>query len=69
MESTTRTFRAPDPRAALDVVKAVMGPEAVIVSTKEVGRLFGPGEIEITATMPMQHDEASLLESSTPKES
>jgi flagellar biosynthesis protein FlhF len=44
-----RTFRAPDPRAALDAVKAALGTEAVILETREVGGLWGKAEIEVTA--------------------
>ena len=51
-----RTFRAADPRAALDAVKAALGTEAVIVDTREVGGLWGRSEIEVTAmrSMPEQ---------------
>ena len=53
--NTVRTFRAQDPKAALDIVKAMMGPDAVIISTREVGgSLFKRGEIEITAALPAQ---------------
>lgn len=53
MNTSQRTFRAPTPRAALDIVKAVMGPEAVILSTREVKNgLFQKAEIEITAMLP-----------------
>ena len=38
-QNTVRTFRAQDPKAALDIVKAMMGPE-VIISTREVGGNF-----------------------------
>lgn len=51
--STFRTFRAPDARSALAMVKATMGSEAVIVCTKEVGTgLFRPKEIEVSAALP-----------------
>lgn len=49
MEATVRTFRAPDSRAALALVKAALGPEAVILATREVGGLLRPREIEVTA--------------------
>ena len=39
-QNTVRTFRAQDPKAALDIVKAMMGPEAIIISTREVGGSF-----------------------------
>ncbi|MFO0596319.1 MAG: flagellar biosynthesis protein FlhF [Myxococcaceae bacterium] len=51
--STFRTFRAPDTRSALAMVKAALGPEAVIVATREVENgLFRPKEIEVTAAVP-----------------
>ena len=54
-QNTVRTFRAQDPKAALDIVKAMMGPEAIIISTREVGgNFFKKGEIEITAALPHQ---------------
>jgi flagellar biosynthesis protein FlhF len=47
-----RTFRAPDPRAALAAIKAALGDEAVIVSTREVrANLWSKPEIEVTATL------------------
>lgn len=50
--TTFRTFRAPDTRSALAMVKASMGSEAVIVSTREVsGGLFRPKEIEVSAAV------------------
>jgi flagellar biosynthesis protein FlhF len=50
MNAQVKTFRAPDPRAALDAVKAAFGDEAVILHTREVrGGLWGRSEIEITA--------------------
>jgi flagellar biosynthesis protein FlhF len=48
-----RTFRAADPRAALDAVKAALGAEAVIMETREVGGLWGRSEIEVTAMRSM----------------
>ena len=42
MNAQVKTFRAPDPRAALDAVKAAFGDEAVILHTREVrGGLWG----------------------------
>ncbi len=50
MTATIRTFRAGDARSALAAVKAALGPEAVILSTREVGTgIFRPVEIEVTA--------------------
>src|SRR4051794_15705220 len=50
MNAQVKTFRAPDPRAALDAVKAAFGDEAVILHTREIrGGLWGRAEIEITA--------------------
>jgi flagellar biosynthesis protein FlhF len=50
--NTVKTFRAPDPRAALDAVKAALGEEAVILQTREVGGgLWGKPQIEVTASV------------------
>ena len=49
MNSIVRTFRGPDPKSALDAVKASLGEEAIILNTREVGGLWGRREIEITA--------------------
>ncbi len=50
--STLRTFRAPDARAALAMVKAALGAEAVIISTRDVSNgLFRAKEIEVTAAL------------------
>ncbi len=49
MNDIVRTFRAPDPRSALDAVKAALGREAVILETREIGGLLGRPEIEVTA--------------------
>ncbi len=50
MSSVVRTFRGPDARSALARVKASLGPDAVILSTREIpGGLFRAAEIEITA--------------------
>jgi flagellar biosynthesis protein FlhF len=50
MTPTVRTFRAPDSAAALAAVKAALGAEAVILSTRTVdGGLFRRPEVEITA--------------------
>jgi flagellar biosynthesis protein FlhF len=49
---TMKTFRAPDPASALAAVKAALGPDAVIVSTRTVdGGLFRRPEIEIVAAL------------------
>lgn len=50
MNAIVRTFRAPDPRTALDAVRSALGEEAIILKTREVGGFFGRKEIEITAT-------------------
>lgn len=51
--SAFRSFRAPDTRSALAMVKAALGSEAVILSTREVGNgLFHAKEIEVTAALP-----------------
>lgn len=50
MNANVKTFRASDPRAALDAVKAAFGEEAVILHTRQIGGgLWGKPEIEITA--------------------
>src|SRR5512139_1117230 len=47
-----RTFRAPDSAAAIAAVKAALGPEAVILATRQVdGGLFRRPEVEITAAL------------------
>ena len=52
MPATVRTFRASDPMKALSAVKAALGSEAVIVSTRQIdGGLFGRNEIEVTAAL------------------
>jgi len=52
MTPTVRTFRAPDSAAALAAVKAALGAEAVILSTRTVdGGLFRRPEVEITAAV------------------
>ncbi|MFZ5440311.1 MAG: flagellar biosynthesis protein FlhF [Myxococcota bacterium] len=51
--STFRTFRAPDSRSALQMVKVALGPDAIIIATREVENgLFRPKEIEVTAALP-----------------
>jgi flagellar biosynthesis protein FlhF len=58
------TFRAPDPRAALDAVRNALGDDAIIVGTREVGgRLWGAPEIEITASRPVDVREPAEPES------
>ena len=48
--NTVKTFRAADPRAALNAVKAALGAEAVILQTRQVGGgLWGKPQIEVTA--------------------
>jgi flagellar biosynthesis protein FlhF len=47
----TQTFRAPDPRSALDAVRAALGDDAVIIGTRQVGGRFNAPEIEITAAV------------------
>jgi flagellar biosynthesis protein FlhF len=52
MAQLTRTFRASDARGALAQVKAALGPDAVIVSTREVsGGLFRQKEVEVVASL------------------
>jgi flagellar biosynthesis protein FlhF len=50
MSATVRTFRAPDSASALAAVKAALGPDAVLISTRTVeGGLFRRPEVEVTA--------------------
>jgi flagellar biosynthesis protein FlhF len=52
MTPTVRTFRAADTNAALAAVKAALGSEAVILSTRSVDAgLFRKAEVEITAAL------------------
>jgi flagellar biosynthesis protein FlhF len=44
-----RTFRAADTRAALAAIRAALGDDAVILQTRQIPRLFGRAEIEVTA--------------------
>ncbi len=60
--STFRTFRAPDTRSALAMVKAALGSEAVILATKEVDNgLFRAKEIEVTAGLPQAPAQTKVL--------
>ncbi len=52
MNAIVRTFRGPDPRAALDAVRSALGEEAIILKTREIGHLWGRREVEITAASP-----------------
>jgi flagellar biosynthesis protein FlhF len=68
MNAIVKTFRGPDPRSALDAVRAALGEEAIILQTREVGGFFGRKEIEITAShtgegMPEQKNSSGNLES------
>ena len=47
-----RTFRAADTRSALAAVKAALGPDAVIVGTRQIPRtLLRAAEVEVTAAL------------------
>jgi flagellar biosynthesis protein FlhF len=62
--STFRTFRAPDSRSALAMVKAALGPDAIIIATREVSNgLFKPKEIEVTAALPEPTPQSKALDS------
>ncbi len=53
MTATIRTFRAPGAREALEAIKAAMGPDAVILGSREVkGGFFRKNEVEVTAALP-----------------
>jgi flagellar biosynthesis protein FlhF len=48
----SRTFRGADARGALAAVKSALGPDAIILSTREVGGgLFRNTEVEVTAAL------------------
>ena len=50
MSATVRTFRASDSTAALAAVKAALGPDAILISTRTVqGGIFRRPEVEVTA--------------------
>ncbi|HTT71487.1 MAG TPA: flagellar biosynthesis protein FlhF [Anaeromyxobacteraceae bacterium] len=50
MSATVRTFRAPDSSSALAAVKAALGPDAILISSRTVqGGLFRRAEVEVTA--------------------
>jgi flagellar biosynthesis protein FlhF len=53
MTATIRTFRAPGAKEALEAIKEALGPEAVIIGTREVkGGFFRKSEVEVTAALP-----------------
>jgi flagellar biosynthesis protein FlhF len=55
---TLRTFRGSDSRSVLAAVKAALGSEAMILSTREIpGSLFRPGAVEVTAAMVPQAED------------
>jgi flagellar biosynthesis protein FlhF len=55
MHATVRNFRGPDVAAALSSVKDALGPEAIILATREVGGgLFRRPEIEVTAALSIE---------------
>ena len=58
MSATVRTFRAPDSTSALAAVKAALGPDAILISTRTVqGGLFRRPEVEVTAAIgPLTED-------------
>lgn len=50
--ATVRTFRAPDAAAALRLIKAALGPDAVILATREIPASGAKrAEIEVTAAL------------------
>jgi flagellar biosynthesis protein FlhF len=60
MTATIRTFRAPDAREALEAIKAALGPDAVILGTREVkGGFFRKTEVEVTAALPHGNENAA----------
>jgi flagellar biosynthesis protein FlhF len=57
MNATVRTFRARDSRTALALVKAALGPEAMILSMREVGGLLREPQIEMTAALSVPEEQ------------
>jgi len=56
MHQNIRTIRAADARSALSAVKAQVGPNAIILSTREVGGgMFSKPEVEITVSTSDAH--------------
>jgi flagellar biosynthesis protein FlhF len=54
MSHPVQTFRAPDSASALAAVKAALGPDAILISTRSVpGGLFRRAEVEVTAASPI----------------
>src|SRR5689334_9915030 len=52
MSATVRTFRAPNSQSALAAVKAALGPDAVLISTRTVpGGLWKKPEVEVVAAL------------------
>jgi flagellar biosynthesis protein FlhF len=61
MTATIRTFRANNAAAALEAVKEALGPNAVILSTREVrGGLLRTPQIEVTAGLSNDEDAPSV---------
>ena len=55
-QPTLRTFRGSDSRSVLAAVKAALGAEAMIVSTREIpGSLFRSAAVEVTAAVVPEH--------------
>src|SRR5581483_3039235 len=51
-QPTLRTFRGTDSRSVLAAVKAALGPEAMILSTRDIpGSLFRGSAVEVTAAV------------------
>jgi len=60
MSATIRIFRAPDAREALEAIKQALGPDAVIIGTREVkGGFFRKTEVEVTAALPHEAPRAA----------
>jgi flagellar biosynthesis protein FlhF len=68
MSATVRTFRAPDSASALAAVKAALGPDAILISTRTVqGGLFRRSEVEVTAASgPLLEDPRTPPHSGSP---
>ena len=68
MSANVRTFRAPDSASALAAVKAALGPEAILISTRTVhGGIFRRAEIEVTAASgPLIEDPGTPSRSGPP---
>ncbi|RMG17008.1 MAG: flagellar biosynthesis protein FlhF [Deltaproteobacteria bacterium] len=52
MSTEIQTFRGKDTREVLALVKATLGPDAIILATRQVPGLLGPKGVEVKAARP-----------------